>query len=207
MEQDAGKRTLPLATDRRRFSCACGHSTHNSASRALESFLSLARHENGQERAIGTIWNARTSSCSRESDLVAFAHTIPRAKKQPSRTWSERLPAVCIFGRIGISRVSFCEVVLVFVVVFVACFVLFLFCLFGCVCTFVRARLCFFLKKKILVFLRASLIFWCNFGWGSDPPREPRRRHPDCSVQTSTRKYQTNSSWQKRDHHREMKPS
>ena len=133
----------------RRFPYACGHSTHNSASRALEYFLFLARHENGQERAIVTIWNARTSSCLVIPTLLRL-HTQARAqkKKQPSRTWSERLTAACIIGRIGISRVSFCEVVLLLVVVLVACSVLL--CLFGCVCTFVRARPCFFQKK-----------YWC----------------------------------------------
>ena len=59
--------------------CLWSMSTHSSASRALESTFSVARHDKGRERAFGTIWNARTSSCPLIPTLLSF-HKPARAQ-------------------------------------------------------------------------------------------------------------------------------
>ena len=56
--------TLPLPSDAVAFFfCFTSQDTRNFRNRALESTFSLALHEKGQQRAFGTVWNARTPSC------------------------------------------------------------------------------------------------------------------------------------------------
>ena len=97
--------TLPLVSDAVVFFfLAWPLSTHNSPSRALGSTVSLACHEKSQDRAFATIWNARSSSCLAIPTLSNL-HKQAHAQKTTFANVARTSPAVCIFGRIGISRV------------------------------------------------------------------------------------------------------
>ena len=95
LASDAIAFLLPVATERTQF-CVAG----------VEINLFLARHEKGQERAFGTIWNARASSCLViPTKLYLHKQACARGKNRVSDP--NVLPPVSIFGRDGISRVSY----------------------------------------------------------------------------------------------------
>ena len=125
-------RTLPLASD------AVALILHISAGTSRKGSRTRMRHRLARPNI----------AMSRNSDEVVFAQTGARAKKQPSCVWPERFAAICIFGRIGISR-EFLQLLSYFCVrdVFVLVVV------FVCSCARLRSCFCF------CIFVRAHLYF------------------------------------------------
>ena len=169
-EPAACSRTLPMASD----AVAClGLSplgTRKYGIRAVESFLSPRFHVNG----------------SSMSALHQLERTI--IGLSPTRKKNLRASGPNVLPRIAFSNVFGFRVFLNLGLSFSLYFLLFV---------FVRLVLYFFVARVsvsvfgicMIVCARASVficISGCILKWESGPPREKRRRHPDCSIQTST---------------------
>ena len=99
----------------------------------------------GQERALGTIWNARTSSCLVIPTLLYCTNVLAH-KKQPSRIWPERTPRFVFSGVFGFCAFWWWRICICFDLYFCilrSYFASFIFCACCCVRFFcARASLC-----------------------------------------------------------------